>query len=51
MAWRGAVTKFEILFQHLAGRAQEPCRHLVRIDGKLGVEILTTDLTCTKKYS
>jgi hypothetical protein len=24
MAWRGAVTKFELLFQYLAGRAQEP---------------------------
>ena len=34
MAWRGAVTKFELLFQHLAGSAQEPWRPSVRTDGK-----------------
>ena len=33
MSWRGSVTKFELLFQHLAGRAQEPCRPSVRNDG------------------
>jgi len=34
MVRRGAVTEFELLFQHLAGRTQEPCRRSVTIDGK-----------------
>jgi hypothetical protein len=34
MAWTGAETYLELIFQHLAGRTQELCRRSVRIDAK-----------------
>ena len=41
----------ELLFQDLAIRAQDPCRLSVRIDGEKRLEILTKNLTNTKKCS
>jgi hypothetical protein len=57
MAWRGAVTKLELIFQHLAGRTQELCRPSVRIYSKYKyvkyflkerIENVTTEVELTR---